>query len=108
MVVKEPSCSIVRPVKIFLVLHSGNNNKTKVTVKLCSNSEGAPGREPVLSEEERKQLMLHAYRRQEEWKKLEQDEDDSYLDSKWADGQNMKRQFHGLDNISWRPTGFKK
>lgn len=83
---------------------SGKNNKTKVTVKLCGNSEGAPGREPIMTEEERKQLMLHAYRKQEEWKKLEQDEDDHYLDSKWADGQNLKRQFHGLNNISWKPV----
>ncbi|CAH0598419.1 unnamed protein product [Chrysodeixis includens] len=87
--------------------HLGNNNKMKVTVKLCSNSEGAPGREPVMSEDERKQLMVHAYKKQEEWKKLEQDEDDSYMNSKWADGQNMKRHFHGLDNISWKPV-FKK
>ncbi|XP_050669405.1 cilia- and flagella-associated protein 298-A [Leptidea sinapis] len=84
--------------------HLGPNDKSKVTVKLCSSTEGAPGREPVLTEEERKQLMLQAYRRQEEWKKLEQDDDDSYLNSKWADGHNMKRQFHGLDNISWKPV----
>ncbi|KAH9635714.1 hypothetical protein HF086_011104 [Spodoptera exigua] len=83
------------------------SKKHVVTVKLCSNSEGAPGREPIMSEEERKQLTLHAYRKQEEWKKLEADEDDSYMDSKWADGQNMKRYFHGLENISWKPT-FKK
>ncbi|CAB3237807.1 unnamed protein product [Arctia plantaginis] len=84
--------------------HLGKNNKTKVTVKITPNSEGAPGREPVMSEDERKQLMLHAYRKQEEWKKLEQDEDDSYLDSKWADGKDLKRQFHGLNNISWKPV----
>ncbi|XP_052758049.1 cilia- and flagella-associated protein 298-A isoform X1 [Galleria mellonella] len=83
--------------------HLGKNNKSKVTVKLCSTSEGAPGREPILTEDERKQLMLHAYRKQEEWKKLEQDDDDNYLNSKWADGQNLKRQFHGLNDISWKP-----
>ncbi|KAL4713702.1 hypothetical protein ACJJTC_004233 [Scirpophaga incertulas] len=83
--------------------HLGKNNKTKVTVKLCSTSEGAPGREPIMTENERKQLMLHAYRKQEEWKKLEQDDDDSYLDSKWADGHNLKRAFHGLNNIAWKP-----
>ncbi|XP_041971381.1 cilia- and flagella-associated protein 298-A [Aricia agestis] len=83
--------------------HLGKNDKTKVTVKLCTSSEGAPGREPVLSEEERKQLMLQAYRKQEEWKKLEEDDDDHYMNSKWADGQNLKRQFHGLNNISWKP-----
>ncbi|XP_013186372.1 cilia- and flagella-associated protein 298-A [Amyelois transitella] len=84
--------------------HLGKNNKCKVTVKLCSTTENAPGREPIMSEDERKQLMLHAYRKQEEWKKLEQDEDDHYLDSKWADGQNLKRQFHGLNDISWKPV----
>ncbi|XP_047510249.1 cilia- and flagella-associated protein 298 [Pieris napi] len=85
--------------------HLGKNDKTKVTVKLCSASEAAPGREPILTEDERKQLMLQAYRKQEEWKKLEQDDDDNYLNSKWSDGQNLKRQFHGLNNISWRPGG---
>ncbi|CAH2260405.1 cilia- and flagella-associated protein 298-A [Pararge aegeria] len=84
--------------------HLGNNDKTKVTVKLCSSSEGAPGREPIMTEDDRKQLMLQAYRKQEEWKKLEQDDDDHYLNSKWADGQDMKRQFHGLNNISWKPV----
>ncbi|XP_049881430.1 cilia- and flagella-associated protein 298-A [Pectinophora gossypiella] len=87
--------------------HLGKNNKCKVTVKLCSNKEGAPGREPIMTEEERKQLMLQAYRKQEEWKKLEADADDSYLDSKWADGQNLRKQLHGLDDISWKPS-FKK
>ena len=30
--------------------------------------QGAPGREPVFSEEEKKQMMFHAYHRQEELK----------------------------------------
>jgi hypothetical protein len=46
----------------------GRNEKTKVIVKLQKKGQGAPGREPVISEEERKQMMLHAYRRQEELK----------------------------------------
>ncbi|XP_021924692.1 UPF0769 protein C21orf59 homolog isoform X3 [Zootermopsis nevadensis] len=46
----------------------GRNEKTKVIVKLQKQGQGAPGREPVVSEEERKQMMLHAYRRQEELK----------------------------------------
>ncbi|GBP40521.1 UPF0769 protein C21orf59 homolog [Eumeta japonica] len=83
--------------------HLGRNNKSKAVVKLCSSKEGAPGREPIMTEDERKQLMLHAYRKQEEWKKLEEDDDDHYLDSSWADGNNLKRQFHGLTNISWKP-----
>ena len=48
----------------------GTNEKTKVIVKLQKRGDGAPGREPVVGEEERKQMMLHAYRRQEELKVL--------------------------------------
>ena len=35
--------------------------------------------------------------------KLDAVEDDSFLDSKWADNSMLKRQFQGLDNIAWRP-----
>lgn len=43
-------------------------NNSKVIVKLVKHGEGAPGREPVINEETRKQMMLHAYRRQQEIK----------------------------------------
>ncbi|XP_075226951.1 cilia- and flagella-associated protein 298 isoform X2 [Lycorma delicatula] len=46
----------------------GKNEKTKIIVKLTKMGQGPPAREPVVSEEERKQMMLHAYRRQEELK----------------------------------------
>ncbi|XP_016766966.1 cilia- and flagella-associated protein 298 isoform X2 [Apis dorsata] len=81
----------------------GMNEKTKIIVKLQKRGAGKPAREPLMSEEERKQLMLHAYRRQEQLKKLEQDDDDQYLDSPWADGGSLKRHFQGLNNISWKP-----
>lgn len=46
----------------------GKNEKTKVIVKLHKRGSGRPAREPLMSEDEKKQLMLHAYRRQEELK----------------------------------------
>nr|KAF7427585.1 hypothetical protein H0235_007279 [Vespula pensylvanica] len=46
----------------------GSNEKTKVIVKLQKRGAGMPGREPLMSEEERKLLMLHAYKRQEQIK----------------------------------------
>ena len=46
----------------------GSNEKTKIIIKLCKSNEGAPAREPVVSEEAKKQLMLQAYKRQEEMK----------------------------------------
>lgn len=35
--------------------------------------------------------------------KLETDEDDSYLNSGWADPHSLKRQFHGVGDVRWRP-----
>ncbi|XP_043257780.1 cilia- and flagella-associated protein 298 isoform X3 [Colletes gigas] len=81
----------------------GRNEKTKIIVKLQKRGAGRPAREPLMSEEERKRLMLDAYNRQELLKKLEQDDDDEYLNSPWADGGSLKRQFQGLNNISWKP-----
>lgn len=80
----------------------GNNEKCKVILKIVKHGEGAPGREPVFSEEAHKQIMLQQYRRQEELKRLEEDEDDSYLNSKWADNTNLKQQLHGIQNINFR------
>ena len=62
-----------------LVDYIGRNEKTKVVnlrllILLYGNAilrgSGAPGREPVLSEEERKNLMLAEFRRREELKVL--------------------------------------
>ncbi|XP_031339090.1 cilia- and flagella-associated protein 298 [Photinus pyralis] len=80
----------------------GKIENCKVIMKLSMRGSGAPGREPVMNENERKQWMLQAYRRQEELKKLDADDDDSYLNSEWADSGNLKRSFHGISNISWR------
>ncbi|KAK2584574.1 hypothetical protein KPH14_006941 [Odynerus spinipes] len=46
----------------------GSNEKTKVIVKLQKRGEGKPAREPLMTDDERKQLMLHAYNRQEQIK----------------------------------------
>uniref|UniRef100_A0A1A9X4G4 Uncharacterized protein n=1 Tax=Glossina brevipalpis TaxID=37001 RepID=A0A1A9X4G4_9MUSC len=80
----------------------GKNNKTKVVVKLNQHGEGPPGREPVITEDLRRRMMADSYRRQEELKKLEMDEDDNYLNSSWADGGCLKRQAHGLENVRFR------
>lgn len=80
----------------------GSNEKCKVILKIVKHGEGAPGREPVFSEQARKQIMLQQYRRQEELKRLEDDDDDSYLNSTWADNTNLKQQLHGIQNINFR------
>jgi len=79
------------------------NEKTKVVVKLQNKGTGPPAREPVMSEADQKELMLMAYRKQQEYKKLEEDEDDTCYNSQWADKSKLKREFQGLTNIGWRP-----
>ncbi|XP_039889155.1 cilia- and flagella-associated protein 298 isoform X2 [Simochromis diagramma] len=81
----------------------GRNEKTKLVVKIQKKGQGAPAREPVITDDQQKQMMMHYYRRQEELKKLEEADDDSYLDSEWSDRQALKRQFQGLTNIKWGP-----
>ncbi|KAI1903396.1 hypothetical protein AGOR_G00026750 [Albula goreensis] len=81
----------------------GKNEKTKIVVKIQKRGQGAPAREPLMSEEEQKQMMMHYYKRQEELKKLEETDDDSHLQSEWSDRQALKRQFQGLTNIKWGP-----
>lgn len=80
----------------------GRNDKTKVIVKLNQVGEGPPGREPIVTENIKKQMMAEAFRRQEELKKLDMDEDDSYFDSSWADSRSLKRQVHGMNDIRFR------
>lgn len=81
----------------------GRNEKTKLVVKIQKKGQGAPAREPVITDDQQKQMMMHYYRKQEELKKLEEADDDSYLDSEWSDRQALKRQFQGLTNIKWGP-----
>lgn len=80
----------------------GRNEKSKVTVKLQKSGEGAPAREPVISEADRKQMMMQAYRRQEELKRLENDDDNTYLNSKWSNGGSLKNQMQGISGIQFR------
>jgi cilia- and flagella-associated protein 298 len=80
----------------------GNNEKCKVIVKLQKSGEGAPGREPVFTEAERKQMMMHAYRRQEKPNHLECDDDDNYLNSAWSNNVSLKNQMQGINDVKFR------
>mmetsp|Transcript_25718 Transcript_25718/g.52659 ORF Transcript_25718/g.52659 Transcript_25718/m.52659 type:complete len:285 (-) Transcript_25718:93-947(-) len=77
----------------------GKNEKTKVIAKLQKSGEGPPAREPIVSENERKAMMAHYFKRQEELKRLAESEDDDYLNSAWADSKEMKRNLQGLGNV---------
>lgn len=86
-----------------LANYVGKNEKTKIVAKLQKTGQGAPAREPMMSEEQQKQMMLYAYRKQEELKKLEDNDEDDYMNSGWADNSLLKRSFHGLKDVKWKP-----
>uniref|UniRef100_A0A7S4N8L1 Uncharacterized protein n=1 Tax=Odontella aurita TaxID=265563 RepID=A0A7S4N8L1_9STRA len=77
----------------------GKNEKTKVLAKLQRSDDGPPAREPIVSEDERKAMMAHYSKRQEELKRLAESEEDDYLNSSWADPKEMKKSLQGLGDI---------
>jgi len=82
--------------------HLGKNEKTKVVVKVSTRRGGQPVSESWLDEENQKKIALMNYRRMEELRRLEKDNDNSYLNSTWADGSSLRRKFQGMNNISWK------
>ena len=81
----------------------GCNDKTKVVVKLSTVGAGPPVREPGMSEEERKHLMLLEHRRREEIKRLLEDNEDQYLDQDWASNRELADSLQGVKDINWKP-----
>eukprot|EP00918_Siedleckia_nematoides_P087128 GHVU01191626.1.p1 GENE.GHVU01191626.1~~GHVU01191626.1.p1 ORF type:complete len:137 (+),score=24.35 GHVU01191626.1:539-949(+) len=81
----------------------GNNEKTKAICRLQSKEAGAPVSEPRV-DKETYHAMLNFYRKKEkEQKELEADDDDSYLNSDWANPQSLKKSLHGIgDAMKWR------
>lgn len=88
-----------KPLSAFV----GTNEKTKIIAKLSKRGSGAPAREPIIDEDQQRAMMSYYYKKQEEWKKLEANDEDAYLESAWAEPGQLKRQFHGLGDIKWGP-----
>lgn len=50
-------------------------------------------------------MLSYYHKKQEEMKKLEEDNEDQYLNSAWANSNNMKAAMHGTGEIRWRGGG---
>lgn len=81
----------------------GKNEKTKITVKLTPTGAPAPPRELAVDAKTQSELVAHYYKKQEEMKKMVEDDDISYANSEWANPRGLKTQLMGLDNIKFRP-----
>lgn len=80
----------------------GPNDKTKITIKISKSGHGAPAREPICTEEERNKMMWQAKQREEEMKRMEENQNE-YEDTPWVETGRLKRAFQGMGNISWKP-----
>ena len=74
-----------------------------MVVKLSTMGTGPPVREPGMSEDERKHLMMMEHRRREEIKRLMEDKEDQYLDQDWASNRELAHSLQGVKNINWKP-----
>jgi len=80
----------------------GKNNKCIIKAKLQPKSVGAPQREPAVDEDTKKKMMAYWHRKQEETKKLNEADEDAYLNSAWADPKGYKNAMNGIANIRIR------
>lgn len=100
----------------------GKNEKTTIVAKLQKKGGGAPVREAAVDEQTQKEMMAYAYRKQEEWKvrymvahrswtytlvtaslfqKLEEADEDSYMNAAWADTNALKNRLQGTGNVGF-------
>jgi len=80
----------------------GKNDKTKVVAKLQKKGASAPVREPVVSEDEQKAMIAFYHKKEEEMKKLALEDEDSYMNSAWANPKSLKNAFTGVGEVTWR------
>jgi hypothetical protein len=81
----------------------GKNEKTKIVCKFSRKGSGAPVREPLIDKETHQKMLSFYFKKQEEQKKLEYENDDNYLNSQWADNQRLKKSlYYGDKDIKWK------
>jgi len=78
----------------------GNNDKTKAFVTLAPTLEGGEFHNPPSHQKYlTKNALENKYKKQQKIKRLAKDDDNSYLDSPWADKYEMKRSIYCLNDI---------
>jgi hypothetical protein len=83
--------------------YTGKNDKTKIVVKLSKEGASAPPREPAIDAKTQNEMMAFWYRKQEEQKKLVEDDDLSFGNSEWANSKGLKNQLLGFEQVKFKP-----
>ncbi|KAK9844183.1 hypothetical protein WJX81_007262 [Elliptochloris bilobata] len=77
----------------------GRNDKTRVVLRLQRRGLGAPVREPVVDEETHKAMLAWHFKKQEQQKKLAEDDGTTHYDSAWANPKALKAHFSGVQTL---------
>lgn len=85
-----------------LAKYTGKNDKTKIVVKIGKEGGSAPPREPAVDAKTQSELMAHYFRKQENEKKLVEDDDITYGNSDWADSRGLKNQLLGMGGVRFK------
>lgn len=91
----------------LLVADRIKHERTKCVMKLQGKGASAPVREAAISEAEKKAMMAHYFKKNEEMKKLAENDNDDFYNSSWANPKGLKQSFTGFGSggISFRPGG---
>merc|ERR1711865_765851 len=81
--------------------HIGKNEKTKVVCRVQKKGASAPQREAPVTEDEKRNMMAHYHKKQEDFKKLQEDDADSYMSQQWANPKGLKNSLQGVGSVSW-------
>lgn len=90
-----------------LVSDRVRHERSKITAKLQKKGARAPQREAAISEEERKAMMARYFKRNEDLKKLAENDEDDFHNSAWANPKALKSRLHGTSGggIRFRSGG---
>ena len=81
----------------------GKNPRVTAVAKLTDAKSGPPPKDMSLSQEAQIKLMSQMHKKMEEYKRIDKDDDDSYLDSEWANPRGLQKTFQGIDEVDWKP-----
>lgn len=84
----------------------GSNEKTTIKARIESKGGNAPQREPAVDEETRKKMMAFWHKKEQEQAKLDNEDEDSYLNSAWANPKGFKQNAIGMGEIKFKPGRF--
>eukprot|EP00292_Cryptomonas_paramecium_P034345 CAMPEP_0113672244 /NCGR_PEP_ID=MMETSP0038_2-20120614/6151_1 /TAXON_ID=2898 /ORGANISM="Cryptomonas paramecium" /LENGTH=187 /DNA_ID=CAMNT_0000588483 /DNA_START=776 /DNA_END=1338 /DNA_ORIENTATION=- /assembly_acc=CAM_ASM_000170 len=73
----------------------GRNDKTKVIAKLQRRGGGAPAGEPPVDEQTQRDMMAFWHKKQEEAKRLAEEDEDAHLGAAWADPRQLRSHLQG-------------